>query len=75
MVEFLIWGFARALCLGGGEQKVGWQVCSLPLGAREIRVAISPDGKRVVTGASEETGDVQIWDVETAAQVRSWVEV
>ena len=77
---------------------MGWQVCTLPLGATNrrvrpvrgnplnrrvaisyTRVAISPDGKRVVTGgawgASEDSGDVQIWDVETAAQVSSWVEV
>ena len=63
------------LCVWGGEQRVGWQVCSLPLRATYIRVAISPDGKRVVTGASEDAGDVQIWDVEMAAQVSSWVEV
>ena len=69
-------------CVGGGEQKVGWQVCTLALGATYVRVAISPDGKRVVTGVSDDVGasvegfsDVQIWDVETAAQVSSWVEV
>ena len=67
---------------GGGEQKVGWQVCTMALRFTYVRVAISPDGKRVVIGASEEVGpmdedvgDVQIWDVETAAQVSSWVEV
>ena len=63
------------LCVWGGEQKVGWQVCTLPLWAPDVRVAISPDGKRVVTWASGDTGDVQIWDAETTAQVSSWVEV
>ena len=50
-------------------------MCTLPLRFPFVSVAISPDGKRVVTGATEDTGDVQIWDVETAAQVSSWVEV
>ena len=70
MIELSIGGFA-------GEQKVGWQVCNLPLGKPYVRVAISPDGKRVVTGAFDDdfAGDVQIWDVETAAQVSSWVDV
>ena len=63
------------LCVGVGEQKLGWQVCTLALGAGITQVAISPDGKRVVTGSSEEYGEVQIWDVETAAQVSSWVQV
>ena len=54
---------------------MGWQVCTLPLGATCIRAAISPDGKRVVTGASDDDGDVQIWDVKTAAQVGSCVDV
>jgi len=61
--------------VGGGEQKVDWQVCTLPFATPCIRVAISPDGKRVVTGASEDDGAVQIWDVETAAKVSSWAEV
>ena len=63
---------------GGGEQKVGWQVCNLPLGKSYIRVALSPDGKRVVTGTHDDgegDSDVQIWDVETAAQVSSWVDM
>ena len=56
---------------------MGWQVCTLPLEASHLEVAISPDGKRVVTGdqSDGEYGDVLIWDVETAAQVSSWVDV
>ena len=64
------------LFVGVGEQKLGWQVCTLALGPTVTLVAISPDGKRVVTGSSEEfCGEVKIWDVETAAQVSSWVQV
>ena len=57
---------------------MGWQVCNLPLGKSYLRVALSPDGKRVVTGTYddvEDDSDVQLWDVETAAQVSSWVDV
>ena len=34
-------------------------------------VAVSTDGKRVVSGSVDMT--VKIWDVETGAQVTGWV--
>jgi len=58
---FLVWG---AYC-----PLPGMQVCSLeghfaPVSA----VALSPDGKRVVTGAYDNL--VKVWNVETGAEVR-----
>ena len=52
----------------GSEAWAGWQVRTLVGHSDRVRsVAISADGKRVVSGSRDET--VNIWDVETGTEV------
>ena len=53
----------------GSEAGAGWQVRTLAGHSdRVLSVAISADGKRVVSGGSWDK-TVKIWDVETGAEV------
>jgi len=53
----------------GSEAGAGWQVRTLKGHSHEVlSVAISVDGKCVVSGSEDDT--VKIWDVETGAEVR-----
>ena len=52
----------------GSEAGAGWQVRTLAGHSHYVTsVAISADGKRVVSGSMDET--VKIWDVETGTEV------
>ena len=52
----------------GSEAGAGWQVRTLAGHSDEVNlVAISADGKRVVSGSKDTT--VKIWDVETGTEV------
>ena len=52
----------------GSEAGAGWQVRTLAGHSGSVRsVAISADGKRVVSGSKDTT--VKIWDVETGTEV------
>ena len=53
----------------GSEARAGWQVRTLAGPSYWVRsMAISADGKRVVSGSDDKT--VMIWDVDTGAKVR-----
>jgi WD40 repeat protein len=79
----LVWGVVsgesgsagvRAWCLKLSEVTVCWQVHTLTRHSGPVySVAISRDGTRVVSGS--EAGLVKIWDVETGAEVSSFVGV
>ena len=52
----------------GSEAGAGWQVHTLAGHSRDVTsVAISADGKRVVSGSEDKT--VKIWDLETGTEV------
>ena len=52
----------------GSQAGAGWQVRTLAGHSRMVRsVAISADGKRVVSGSEDKT--VKIWDGETGTEV------
>ena len=53
----------------GSEAGAGWQVRTLACHSGGVAsVAISADGKRVVSGSHDTTA--KTWDVETGAEVR-----
>lgn len=61
------WEFSQRVSFRtGSEAGVGCQVRTLA-GFGGISVAISTDGKRVVSGSDY---DIEIWDMETGAKVR-----
>lgn len=68
-------GFANALWWKWSEVTVGRQVRTLTGGGQNMvgSVAISKDGKRVVSGSADKL--VQIWNVATGAKVSSFVGV
>ena len=69
------YSFAQAciVCRKWSEEKVGWQVRTLTGHADMVHsVAFSADGKRVVSGGFNY---VKVCDVETGAEVRSFVGV
>ena len=52
----------------GSEARAGWQVRTLAGHSGGVTsVAISADGKRVVSGSDDKT--VMIWDVDTGVKV------
>ena len=57
---------------GGSEERVVWQVCTLAGHSDSVTcVPFSPDGKRIVSGSEDKL--VKIWDVETGAELSSFV--
>jgi len=57
---------------GWSEERVHWQVRTLRGHSHGVMsVAFSPDGTRVVSGSADKL--LKIWDVETGAEVRSFV--
>ena len=64
-----IWEISEGVWFATGrEAGAGWQVLTLAGHSDYVTsVAISADGKRVVSGSQDET--VKIWDVETATEV------
>ena len=58
----------RVWLRSGSKAGAGWQVRSLAGHSKEVTsVAISADGKSVVSGSWDKT--VKIWDVETGTEV------
>ena len=66
--------FCSCLCWKWSEATVRWQVLTL-LGHSDsvYTVAISADGKRIVSGSTDKL--VKIWDAATGVQVSSFVGV
>ena len=62
-------GGPRMLCGGSGlEKRVGWQVRALRGHRGKVTsIAFSRDGKQIVCGSEDKL--VEIWDVETGAEV------
>ena len=66
--------FSRCGCGHGSDERVVWQVRTLEDDADEaFSIAISADGTRIVSGSLNSS--VKIWDVETGAEVSSFVGV
>ena len=63
--------FSGILCWKWSEETVGWQGYTLKghAGSNVIAVAISPDEKLVVSGASDNL--VKIWNAKTGAEVHN----
>ena len=58
----------------GSEERLGWQVRTLKgHWCWVLKVAFSPDGKRVVSGSNDSY--VKIWGAATGAEVSSFVGV
>ena len=59
-------------CWKWSDVTVRCQMCTLTGHSGEVNsVAISPDGKRIVSGADDDL--VKIWDTDTGAEVSSFV--
>ena len=66
---------AQALYRKCFEERMGWQVRTLTGHFNKVvAVAFSADGKRVVSGAHR-PARVKVWDIETGAEVSSFVGV
>ena len=62
--------FLEVIC----EERLGWQARTLAGHSKEVNaVTFSPDWKTIATGSRDTL--VKLWDVETGAEVRSFVRV
>ena len=75
MVLFFNFDTTQAMYRKYFEDRVGWQVRTLTDHSEEVvAVAFSADGKRVV-GGGDMPGHLMVWDIETGAEVSSFVGV
>jgi WD40 repeat protein len=69
-----VWDLAAGeemVVLGGHEDVVGGgDLFFKPAAARVLAVAVTPDGRRAVSGSSD--GMLHVWDLETGGQVAVW---